>query len=84
MGTAGEERLRQRFAKFTTSSGWGQQIATDAMQELPAEGEFFLAETIGEETKAKPLLVPEVADALKAGRQGVEEKAADELLGGDG
>ncbi len=46
------------------------------MQQLAAEVEFFLPETIGQET--------EVADALKAGRQGVEEKAADELLGGDG
>ncbi len=46
------------------------------MQQLAAEVEFFLPETIGQET--------EVADALKAGRQGVEEKAADELLAGDG
>jgi hypothetical protein len=34
-----------------------------------------LAETIGEETV--------ITDGLKAGRQAVEEKAADELVGGD-
>ncbi len=38
--------------------------------------QVFLPETIGQE--------PEVADTLEAGRQGVEEKAADELLGRDG
>lgn len=46
------------------------------MQEWAAEGEFLFTETIGQET--------EEADALKAGRQGVEEEAAHELLGGDG
>jgi hypothetical protein len=46
------------------------------MQQLPAESEFFLPKTIGQE--------PEVANALKARRQGMEEKAAEELLGGDG
>ena len=46
------------------------------MQQLAAKGEFFLPETIGQEA--------EVANALKAGRQGVDEKAADELAGGEG
>ncbi len=75
-GTAGEERLRECGEKLLASGRWGQQVAADAMQQLPAEGEFLFSETIGQET--------EEADALKAGRQGVEEKAADELVGGEG
>ena len=63
-GTAGEERLRKCFPKFTTSGGRGQQVAAGSVQELAAEGEFFLPEAIGEETK--------IADALKAGWQGMQ------------
>jgi len=46
------------------------------MDQLAAEGELFLPEAIGQEA--------EVANALKAFRQSVEQKAAQELVGGDG
>jgi hypothetical protein len=42
-------------------------------QQLAAQGQMPLAMAVGEQA--------EVADALKSGRQSVEEKAPDELLG---
>jgi hypothetical protein len=74
--TEGKERLRQTFQKLFASGGRREQIAADAMQPLAAKREFLLAEAIGQEA--------EVTDALKAARQSVEEKAADELCGGEG
>ena len=71
---ARHERLRQFFPKFSASLCGGQQIGAGSAQELAAESEFFFAETIGEEA--------EVADALEARRQRMEEKAAHELAGG--
>jgi len=73
---ARHERLRQFFPKFLASLCGGQQIGAGSAQELAAESEFFFAETIGEEA--------EVANALKAARQGVEQKAANELVRRDG
>ncbi len=67
--------MRQCGEKVFAGGSRGKQIAADSMQQLTAESEFFLPETIGEKAK--------VADALKARRQGVEEKAAEELVGGD-
>ncbi len=70
--TERKKRLCEAFQQLFAGSGWWQQIAADALDQLAAEGEFLLPEAIGQETK--------VANALKAFRQGVEQKAAQELL----
>jgi hypothetical protein len=59
LGQSGRNGRKSVSPKFAAGC-WGQQIATDSMQQLAAEGEFLLAETIGQETK--------VTDALGAGR----------------
>ena len=75
-GTAGDKRLREIFQQLLAGRSWGQQIAADAMDQLPTQSKFLLPVAIGQET--------EVANALKAFRQSVEQKAAQELVGGDG
>jgi hypothetical protein len=60
-GAEREERLRRCGEKVFAGGSRGKQIAADSMQQLTAESEFFLPETIGEKAK--------VADALKARRQ---------------
>ena len=75
-GTEGEKRLRDAFPQLLAGRGGGEHIAADAMNQLAAEGKSLSPEPIGQETK--------VANALKAFRQSVEQKAAQELVGGDG
>jgi len=42
-----------------------KQIDCRESEQLAAQGQFPLAMAVGEEAKAKPLLVPEVPDALE-------------------
>src|SRR5665213_3452481 len=62
--------------KLTTLRWIREQCRNGAGEQVPAQFQFFFAEAVGEEA--------EVADALKAGWQRMDQKAADELFGGKG
>jgi len=55
--------------------GTGQQVGAGSGEQLAAQGELFLAMTVGQE--------PAVADALETIWQHVQQEAAEELVGGN-
>lgn len=70
--TATEGLVRRRIARRPGLRRISGRVCGG--EQTPAKFQFLSAEAVGEEA--------EVADALKAGRQGVDQKAADELVGG--
>src|SRR5690242_12202081 len=58
--------------EFAALSGWRQKLRTGVGQTLPAEIQLLGAVAVGQESV--------VTDALKAGRQGVQQETANELV----
>src|ERR1019366_1488149 len=70
-----DRRFGDQFQHLAAFGRLRQQLGDGSDQQFSAEVEFELAMAVGQES--------EVADALKAGRQSVNEKAPDELVGGE-
>lgn len=68
--------FKQCLHQFAAGSRTGQQFSDGNQKKQAAERQILFAVTVGE--------IAKVADALKTGRQRVQQKPADELVGGNG
>ena len=69
------ERLRKECREIAARLGSGTQFSDGIGEQFSAQREFLFTEAVCEES--------EIADALKAGWQGVHQETADELVGGE-